>query len=527
MPDGGAPNLSLEGLLCHPQGFQLTSATPLQRAFCRMETGEPLAELADNPAVIESVGGPQAIAMLPTVAPLVSVTMAAVRTGKSQKAAAKAFRASQTCDLSMLKDGEIARYSVLSIDKDKAGAVYEHLCGKIEASPILSSLLVKPPAGESLFLHHPTGRIVEIKVMAGKRAGGSLVARWSIGATFDEAPRMNGADMKVNLPDALGALKMRLLPGAQVDIVGSPWAPVGPVYDMYVDFFGRPSAEVLFMIGKGPDMHPGHFTPELCARMAKPKSEGGDPQAYRTDVLALFADPEEALLSSLDVEACTRTGSEAGDLEPNGQPVTAAIDPANRRNAWTLTLVRPRTDGTAEVVLTRQWLGSRSAPLKSSEVFAEIAPILRLYQVEDMRLWSDQGSFDDKWELAGQCGINLSCDAFTETEWKGHALRLEKLVSEHAISLPNNAAMRADILGIRRKLTARSYQIILPSTSDGRHGDYAPSLVLALKHLASPVDIVQGVDQYDPLELRMLEQLRSRQADPMRYAAADLMGAFR
>jgi hypothetical protein len=516
--------LNLEQLLCHEQGFQLVTATPLQRAICRMETGEPLEELAALPEVIEAIGGQQALGMLPTVAPAVAVLMAAVRSAKSLKAAAKAFRATQVCDVSRLKDGDVARYSVLSIDKDKATAVYEHLVGKIQASPVLSEALLRPPAGESVFLMNisedaagnTVKRAVEIKVMAGKRAGGAVVSRWSVGATLDEAPRMNGAEHVVNLPDVLTGLRSRLLRGAQVDLIGSPWAPTGPIYDMYVDRYGRPGADLLFMIAKGPDMHPGHFTPEFCALLEK-----RDPRAYRTDVLALFADPEDSLLSSLDVEACTRKAPV--DLEPNEQPCAAAMDPANRRNAWTLVIVRPNADGKPEVVLARQWIGSKSAPLSSSRVFEQMKPLLELYGVENV--WTDQASFNDKFELAQQKGITLLEDDFTESKWREHATLLEKHVSERSISLPPNAAMRADILGIQRRLTARSWQVVLPSTGDGRHGDYAPALCLALKHLPQPEAAEQPSDM-DDNEKRICDFILSSKSNPQRHAAERLRSMF-
>ncbi len=481
-----------------------------------MESGEPLEELAELPEVIECIGGAQALGMLPTCAPATSVLMAAVRSAKSQKAAAKAYRATQICDLGKLKDGEIARYSILSIDKDKANAVHEHLVGKILASAALSSILISEPRGESVFLMHPSGRAVEIKVMAGKRAGGALVSRWSIGATFDEAPRMNGGDAAINLPDALTALKARLLPGAQVDLVGSPWAPRGPIYDMYVDRYGRPDEDLLFMIAKGPDMHPAHFTPEFCAALEK-----SDPRAYRVDVLAKFADGEDSLLSSIDVEECTRKGPM--DLNPNQHPCAAAIDPANRRNAWTLVITRPDGRGGAEVVCVRQWMGSKSAPLASSRVFEQMKPLLELYRVD--HVWTDQASFNDKFELAMQAGITLVEDDFTEANWRAHAKLLEKHVSERTISLPPNAALRADILGIQRRLTARSWQIVLPSTGDGRHGDYAPALCLALKHLPRPhVEIEpSGIDEN---ERRVLDLINSSKSNPMRHAASRLREAF-
>lgn len=511
--------MNLEALLTHEQGFRLTTATPLQRAICRMETGEPLEELAERADVIECIGGVQALSDLPNVAPSTSVLMAAVRTAKSQKAAAKAFRATQICNLDVLDAGEIARYSVCSIDKDKAEAVLEHLSGKIQTSPLLAAVLLRPPAGDSIYLMHPSGKPVEIKVMAGKKAGGGLVSRWSIGATFDEAPRMNGADKKINLPDSIVALRARLLPGAQIDLIGSPWAPAGLIYDLFVDRFGRPGTDLLFMVAKGPDMHPAHFTPEFCAKLL-----AEDAVAHRTDVLAKFCDPPSSLLSSIDVEACSRSG--LLDLEPNDQEHVAAIDPANRKNAWTLTIVRPKPNGDPEVACTRQWTGSHAAPLKSSRTFEQILPLLELYGIEDNALWTDQANFDDKWELAQEAGIQLREDPFTDSEWRAHAKNLEKLITEHRIGLPPNAAMRADILGIQKKLTERSWRIVLPNTQDGRHGDYVPSLVLALKHLPSSRVAPQPAAMDDD-EKRICDFINSSKSNPMKHAAERLNGAFR
>jgi hypothetical protein len=509
--------MNLEKLLTHEQGFQLTTATPLQRAICRMETGQPLEELAELPEVAECIGGPDALAALPTVAPSTSVLMAAIRTAKSLKAAAKAFRATQICDLSKLGDGEIARYVVLSIDKDKAAAIREHLSGKIQASPLLSKCLLRPPAGDSIFLMSPSGKPVEIMVAAGKAAGGEAVSRWSVGGTYDEAPRMNGADKRINLKDSLTAIRGRLLPGAQLDLIGSPWAPAGFVYDLYVDRFGRPGTDVLFMIAKGPDMHPQHFTPEFCEKL-----RAEDPTAYRTDVLARFCDPPSSLLSSIDVEACSRKAPL--DLQPNQQPCVAAIDPANRRNAWTLTIVRPKADGSPEVVLTRQWIGSHAAPLMSSRIFEQIAPVLDFYRIESRALYTDQANYDDKWELALQSEITLIADPFSASEWRAHAKTLERLVTNHIIELPPNAAMRADILGIQKRLTARDWHIVLPNTGDGRHGDYVPSLCLALKHLPAPVAAVEVVMDDD--EKRICDFINSSKSSPMRSAAERLRGAF-
>jgi hypothetical protein len=464
------------------------------------------------------MGGAPAIGMLPSVAPSVVVLLAAIRTAKSIKEAAKAFRATQTVNLDGIREDEIARYSIISLDKDKARAIFEHLTGAVQASPILSAALIESRA-DSLMLMHPSGRAVEIMVTAGRKAGGSLVSRWSIGCSFDEAPRLQGqSEGVVNLPDALTAVRGRLLPGAQIGLPGSPWAPRGPIYDLFVERFGRPGADLLFAVAKGPDMNPTWFTPEFCEKLQRE-----DPRAYRTDVLALFADPEDSLLSSIDVEKCTRAGPLRLNPEP-GVECVATIDPATRRNAWTLTVLRTPREGFHQVVLAKQWQGSKSAPLSPRAVFREIAAILEPYGVTSV--WSDQASYDSLCELADEAKLTLLQDDFTEAGWRSVAKTLEKHVSEHTIELPPDAAMRADILGMQRKLTAKSWTVILPTTGDGRHGDYAPSLCLALKHAPSAPDMVEDVSGYDVHERKVLDFINSSKSNPMRGAGERLRQAF-
>lgn len=511
--------MNLESLLTAPEGFRLVKATTLQRAICRAETGVALDEYATDPAVIEALGGPQALTMLPKVAPSVVVLLAAIRTAKSIKEAAKAFRATQTVNLDGIREDEIARYSIISLDKDKARAIFEHLVGALNASDNLRGAMIGPPRADSVHILHPSGRAVEIMVTAGRKAGGSLVARWSIGCSFDEAPRLQGqSEGVVNLPDALTAVRGRLLPGAQIGLPGSPWAPRGPIYDLFVERFGRPGADVLFMVAKGPDMNPSWFTPEFCEKLKRE-----DPRAHRTDVLALFADPEDSLLSSLDVEKCTRSGPLYLNPEP-GVECVATIDPATRRNAWTLTVLRTPREGFHQVVLAKQWMGSKSAPLSPRAVFQEIAKLLEPYGVTNV--YSDQASYDSLRELAEEAGLTLWQDDFTESSWRSVAKVLEKHVSEHTIELPPDAAMRADILGMQRRLTGKSWTVLLPTTGDGRHGDYAPSLCLALKHAPQPPDLVQDTRDYDAHESRILDFINSSKSNPMRAAGERLRGAF-
>src|SRR5690606_9521305 len=149
---------------------------------------------------------------------------------------------------------------------------------------------------------------------------------------FDEAPRMNGReDGVVNLDDMLAAVAGRVLPGGQILMIGSPWAPYGPVYDLAQN----PGATRVIR-ATGPALNPNWWTPERCEELQRT-----NPVAYQTDVLGEFADPESGLLSPIAVHRNTRAAPE--QLPPRkGASYVAAIDPAEgdaKGNAWTLVIV--------------------------------------------------------------------------------------------------------------------------------------------------------------------------------------------
>ncbi len=507
--------MNLEALLCSPMGFALTTATPLQRAICRASTGEPLAELATDPDVIRAFGGERAITLLPASPPKLFDTVAAVRCGKSLIEAAKILRWSQVVDVSSLGAGETPRIPIVSYRMDQAQAVYDHLLGALLRSPVLNELLIGKPGKQELMLRHPSGRAIEVKVIAGSRAGTTLVSRWLAGIVFDEAPRLQGQeDGIVNLDDALAAVQARILTGGQIDCAGSPWAPRGTIYRHFVESFGMPSEDLVMVVAPGKALNPGRYTDAFCAEL-----ERRDPRAYKTDVLAQFADLEDSLLSSHDVLACTRdTGTQAYDERFE---YVAAMDPAMRGNAWALVILCCSGPETYSVAHIQQWQGSNSSPLRPSNVLREIADICRGYRLDGS--WSDQASFDALADLADQYGLTLMQHAFTAALWESTGERLRVLVGGRQLSLPPDATLRSDLLGVRRRLKARGSTIDLAVTAgDTRHSDYVSALCLALAHAPSP-PFVEVTDDRDD-ERRLCDYLASQQSSWDQGAATRLTG---
>ncbi len=487
---------SLEWKLTDRHAFGLTTASDLQRAICRVADGRPLGDLRASRVVRRAFVNVEA---LPNEKPREMTILSGIRTAKSLTAACAAFHMTQTCDVSQLGPGEIPRVSVVSLQKDLADVVFGHLVGRAQASPLIRPLILGEPGSDSIHFRHPSGRPIQVKVVAGSRAGATLVARWSAGAIFDEFPRMIGGDEGVvNWNDSRDAVLLRLLAGSQIWNIGSPWAPYGPAYELVTEYLGKPTASHVVVRAPAPDMNPVYWTPE---RIEKAKA---DPDVYRTDVLAEFATAEEALFSAESVDRCTRKTNAIAHVP--GQTYYAAMDPATRGNGWTMAIAT-RLEGRTQVVRADEWLGSRHDPLDPSSVLAEIAGILASYGLTSID--SDQWMGDALLALGRQVGLTIVPWRLSDRERAERYLAIRTRMDSNELEFPPVSKMRTDLLHVRKRLTPGGMSVVLPQTSDGRHCDFAPTLMLVLSRLL-PEPVEPKLLNEDPETRRMREQVLSR-----------------
>lgn len=481
----------LEGLFTSPHAFGVPKASNLQRAVCRVSDGVPLGALWDDAGVREGFGH----SLPPETAPEILCILAAIRSGKSVLAAAKAFLCALTCDVSGLSPGDDLRVPVLSVDKDSAHAVFHHLIGTLLDKPQLRKYIVGKPTADSVMIRHQTGREVEVKVTAMAKYGSTLVGRWLASCVLDEAGRMAGASDSVkNLDDALHAIAGRIRPGGQILIIGSPNAPYGPVFDMVQESFGRPTNHLVVVRGTGPLLNPSWWNPERVA-----KTQASNPRAYVTDVLGQFADAEDQLFSSVIVDRAMRKAPDVIPARP-GHSYVAAMDPAMRGNAWTLMVlgcdgVNAQGDPTYYVALARQWRGTKVNPLRPDTVLREIKSLIEPYGLNDV--WSDVHHIDSLSVLAEHEGLGIS-ETFVTAESKNEGIENIRLHLESSrLELTPSRALRADLLRVKRKVYRNGIAMDLPVTRDGRHCDYVPTLSTCLQYAPSQPLYVHSYD-FDP-----------------------------
>lgn len=449
-----------------------------------MADGAPLGELAGHPHVQSALGNwldaSRAWDGRPFGKPRELVLLAGTRSGKTRLAAAQAVRMALTCDVAALKAGEVPRVPIVSLTIDLAVEAFRQLAGTVTSQPALRIRLLEEPTAGRVLLRHPTGRAVEITVSAGKRAGSSLVARWLAGIIFDEAPRMHGSEdgAVIHLDDSLAAIQSRLLPGAQILEIGSPWAPMGPVYKKVIEHHGAPTDRIAVVRAQGPWLNPTWWTPERIdslRRSTKPE----DQLSYRVDCLAEFTDPEAGLLTSAELDAVTRREPLViPSQRPEGIMYGAAIDPAARLNAWTLG-VKKRERGVDVLVFARQWHRTAGEPLDPDKVLGEIAGELARYGVKDVA--TDKWQIDSLKALARHHGLNLIEYDYSGQEVTELYLDMAAKIAQRLVELPPDPEVRADLLSARRRVTQAGMVIDLPVSGTGRHCDYVPMLARLLR----------------------------------------------
>ena len=454
-----------------------------QRALCQAVSGGPVQDVPPlvgwGADVAERSGRTYMVGAASVPWPRMVYLIAGIRTGKSFIVAALALRAALTCDLHQLRPAEVARVSVLSLRRDLAAVVREHLEGLLAASPLMRALVVKRDA-ESVWVRHPSGRQVEVAVVAGAAAGSAIVARWSAGVIVDEAPRYVGAgEGTVTLEDLIAAARGRLLEGAQMLMIGSPWAARGPVFDAVHRYWHRPSREVLVLRASAPALNPAWWTPARVVEVQE-----ANPTSYLADVLGEFVELSTDALSSHDIEAC-RGAYDV--LQPGARFVhVAAIDPATRLNAWTLVVARRGLDGHVEVALAKQWVPEHGRTLDPDVIVPEIAALLQPYGVTV--LYSDQHLAMALGFVARRSGLALVHIPMDQQEKAAIVAELAAKLSLRQVKLPDVAQLVDDLKRVRRIVTSgrTGLRIDLPRTADGRHCDYVPALLLCMRHLAKP-----------------------------------------
>lgn len=454
-------------------GYGIEKPSAVQQAIAKALDGEKLGRLWGNSDVRKAFGDAKPY---PGKTALVLI-VAASRALKTKLVAAGAMRSVMTCDVGVMTPGDEARLSLLGPDIDKAKAVYSNMLALarrcyfdwIDGEPKVQSF--KMMRGEG-------GQAIEVALAALAKAGGGLISRWAAGSVFTEAPRMVGEDEgKKNIDEGLTALRNRMLPGTSIVLEGSPWQPWGPVYDLDMENFGKPSPDCLVIRAPGPLLWPDRYTPEYCEKIRRQ-----DPRAYQADVLGVYVDPEDSLFATADIRACTHpVESFPPRRKENGElavEYVATVDPATRGNAWTLVVLacigEDERGELFEQALAVQWQGTPQNPLRPWDVLTEIRDLCKPYGCDGAV--TDQASFDALADMGDKVGFGLQGLFGSDDSQEKDCETLRPLISGRRIKLVNNPQQRNDLQRVTKRVTTNAYSYQYPTSGDGRHCDFVPAI---------------------------------------------------
>lgn len=461
--------MTLEHLLTSKKAFNLPSATPLQRAITRAAEGLPTQLPPDD---VRQYFGSE-----PTMRPDLVVLVCGVRSGKTLIAGCAALHSALQADLSSLLSHERARVPIVAPTVQNATDSFRLLQGAILSSPTLKALVVGDPKDDTITIRRADGRFVDIVVVAAHRGAVTLRGTWLAGFVLEETASFGAtaSGYVVNAEELLVAAETRLVPGGQGWIISSPMGPEGVLFNLWKTHFGAPG-KVLVVHAPTLAMNSrklGGVVDESTIEDVRRRDPDGAAREYD----AAWADASAALIPAAHIDAAsTRKALEIPYVE--GQDYAAAMDPATRGNAWTLVVAtRHLETPKQQVVLARQWVGSKQHPLSPRSVLREIAVILQVFGLDSAA--TDQHAADANKDIADSVGLYLYDISATQQENVELFESMRTKFADGEIELPPDPYVRQDLLGIRKIVSSRISMKLL-KTPDGRHCDYAPALARVL-----------------------------------------------
>lgn len=470
---------NVETIFTSPKFFGVP-ATPVQRAWCRVADGEPLGELWDDPAVRRCFGN----VLPPAVRPREVVGCAGDRTGKSMILASIAIERARFSNLgTAFRHEQPPIIPIVSILKANAKVVLGHIVTLMSESHLRGSLIGEPTA-ETCTIRNQSGLPIKIKIVANRRAAGSLASTWHVCDLIDEVFLSPGADeSSINLDVLRVMVLKRLIPGGQIFEFGTPWAPTGPGYALLEEYFGRPTSQCVAMHTDGPSMNPVQWTPEFCEELRTSKDQSKQ-DAYVTGACGEFLGAIGGMLTDAEIRACWAApdperkildGYEWQPPDPD-RIYTATMDPAARRNAWTM-LVTHREGERLIVDFADQWVPQGGVVLDPDAVMADLAKVFERYRIS--MVYSDQWSSEALGALGRHHGVEVVRHELAGKTLQDAYQAVVDGVKYQRCQLPRISEMRRDLLNLKRRVTMGRPNLFLAQTPDGRHADFVPPIALA------------------------------------------------
>jgi hypothetical protein len=280
---------------------------------------------------------------------------------------------------------------------------------------------------------------------------------------LDELAHYFATDARPVATEMLRAAKPTLLTThGRLVLLTTPYASVGPVFDLFRRHWGRDDSPMLVWKGTSLEMHPGLDAAQL------ERLRADDPEAYESEINAEFRSGLSLLFDADAIEACVDPDvRERPFIE--GVQYRAGVDLSGGRRDRAALAIAHRQGNVAVLDLLRVW----PAPHDPATVIGEASETLKAYRISEPQ--SDAyaaefatGAFRDK-------GISLKP---TTQDRSGLFLSLLPMVNSGRVRLLDHPLLCRELTGLERRRGTSGKDRV--DHRVGAHDDAAVAAAIAL-----------------------------------------------
>jgi hypothetical protein len=350
--------VTLEEFAVDPQLGGFSEASQAQRLVMRLLDGLPPADREQH-GIFRRIAGRAWRKDLLVPRRVVSLVMG-VSSGKSLIAALFLAHRALFADLSGLRPGQRGLGLLVAPDTRLAAIPLAYARGIVETSALVRAEVEGEPTGDSVRFARGT----EIAVLPATIGGRGVRGRRFVGAVAEEVAFFRDRDFVVNDQEIVRAIRPRLMPGAQLVGISTPWRKTGWLYQLWRDEFCR-SERALVLQAPTAVMRPDLSERELREEFSD------DPAAAATELGAEFLENVSGLFGAGELEEVVDAGVRRRD-PIDGFQYAAATDPSGLRNdPWAFTVLGRKGERVVQFTL-RSWRPGTAVERVVDEIRAEL-----------------------------------------------------------------------------------------------------------------------------------------------------------
>jgi hypothetical protein len=227
---------------------------------------------------------------------------------------------------------------------------------------------------------------------------------------------------------------MATIPEAKLLVISSPYAKYGVLFEAHHSHFGRDDSPVLVWQAPTTVMNPSITQDFIDQEMAN------DPDAGRSEWLALFREDIEAAFSLESIEQCVIPGRT--ELMASHMSYVAFVDPSGGRRDQFTVAIGHRNHDLAVVDLIKAW----KPPFDPSEVVKQSADTIKPYRIKTIT----GDNYSGEWPVAEFRKQSITYQ-LSEKHRSELYLNLIPVVNSRGCELPDDRRMIDELRRLERR----------------------------------------------------------------------------